>query len=228
MAQRPYVIVIVDDHEMFAQGLELLLTHKWGNLLEVAGHTPHAEEAAALVGSTQADLAVVDLSMPPLGGIAAIRHVKRLHPRTRILAVSGSGDLALAIDALRAGADGFIPKTAQPDALVAPIHTMLAGLRVVDRPILDMLLSSTRQPSAELMEKLGAQDLKLWVLLSTGMETQDIARRMLVSERTAKRMVASLLNKIGADNRVAAAALAGKLGLLDDVADTLGPDAEQG
>lgn len=217
--------MIVDDHELFAQGLALLLSHKWGDLFEVAGQTTHVEEAAALVASAKADLAVIDLAMPPLGGVAAIRHVKRLHPSTKILAVSGSDDVNLAEQALRAGADGFLPKTAQPDALVAPLRTLAAGLRVVDGAVLDALLNSTRKPSAELMEKLGAQDLKLWVLLSTGMETIDIAKRMLVSERTAKRMVASLLNKIGAGNRIAAAGLAGKLGLLDDVADTAPPAA---
>ncbi len=219
MAPRRHVIVIVDDHELFSHGLALLLTHKWGDLFEVAGQTTHVEEAAALVASTDADIAVIDLAMPPLGGVAAIRHVKRLHPATRILAVSGSDDVSLAEQALRAGADGFLPKTAQPDALVAPLRTISAGLRVVDGAVLDALLSSTRKPSAELMDRLGAQDLKLWVLLSTGMETIDIAKRMLVSERTAKRMVASLLNKVGAGNRISAAGLAGKLGLLDDMTD---------
>jgi DNA-binding NarL/FixJ family response regulator len=220
VAGQRYVIVIVDDHELFAQGLALLLAHKWGDLFDVAGQTTHVEEAAALVAKTNADLAVIDLAMPPLGGVAAIRHVKRLHPQTKVLAISGSEDVSLAEQALRAGADGFLPKTAEPDALVAPLQTLASGLRVLDGALLDVLMSSARKPTPELMDKLGAQELKLWVLLSTGMETIDIAKRMLVSERTAKRMVASLLNKIGAGNRVAAAGLAGKLGLLDDTTES--------
>ncbi len=67
-----------------------------------------------------------------------------------------------------------------------------------------------------MLESLTPADLKLWTLLSTGMETVDIANRMLVSERTAKRMVASLLNKLGVSNRIAAAALAGRSGILDE------------
>lgn len=211
-------MVIIDDHELFAQGLALLLTHHWGELFTVAGQTTRVQEAAGLVASCGADLAIIDLSMPPLGGVAAIRHIKRVHPETRILALSGTEDLSLAEEALRSGADGFLSKTAQPEALAGPLRTIAAGFRVLDGSVLDELLSNTRKPSAELMEKVSAQDLRLWVLLATGMETTDIAQRMFVSERTAKRMVAALLQKLGVSNRVAAAAMAGRFGLIDDLA----------
>lgn len=213
---RRIVVVIVDDHELFAEGLALLLDRQWGELFTVGGQTSRVEEAADLAARCDADVAIVDLSMPPLGGVAAIRHIKARHPRTRILALSGTDDLALAEEALRAGADGFLPKTARPEALAGPLWTIAEGLRVIDGSLLDALLSNTRRPPPELLDKLTAGDLKLWGLLSTGMETVDIADRMLVSERTAKRMVASLLNKLGVANRVAAAALAGRLRLLDD------------
>jgi len=150
----------------------------------------------------------------------AIRHIKARHPKTRILALSGTDDLGLAEQALRAGADGFLPKTARPEALAGPLWTIAEGLRVIDGALLDALLSNTRKPPSALLDSLSAQDLRLWTLLATGMETGDIARRMLVSERTAKRMVAVLLHKLGVSNRIAAAALAGSFRLLDDVAET--------
>ncbi|MCV7366288.1 hypothetical protein CRI77_12060 [Mycolicibacterium duvalii] len=208
--------MIVDDHELFAEGLELLLTRDWGEQFVIGGRTTFVEEAAELATSCDADLAIVDLSMPPLGGVAAIRHLKARHPRTRVLALSGTGDMALAEDALRAGADGFLSKTVRPDALVGPLTTIAAGLRVVDPALLDALLSATRKPSGTVLTSLTPAEIKLWVLVSTGMETADIAARMVVSERTAKRMVASLLNKLGVGNRIAAAALAGRSGILDD------------
>lgn len=213
--QKPYVVVIVDDHELFAEGLELLLTRDGTEQFVIGGRTTFVEEAAELVTSCDADLAIVDLSMPPLGGVAAIRHIKARHPRTRILALSGTGDPQLAEEALRAGADGFLSKTMRPEALAAPLSTIAAGLRVVDPALMDALLTSTRKP-AEMLASLTPADLKLWVLVSTGMETGDIATRMVVSERTAKRMVATLLRKIGVGNRIAAAALAGRCGLLDE------------
>lgn len=211
------VVVIVDDHELFAQGLGLLLGREWGGMFTVAGHTTRVEEAADLVGACNADVAIVDLSMPPLGGVAAIRHIKARHPRTRILALSGTDDVRLAEEALRAGADGFLAKTARPEALAGPLVTVAEGLRVVDGAVLDALLGSTLRPPAGLLDRLSSQDLQLWTLLATGMETADIARRMMVSERTAKRMVATLLAKLGVSNRIAAAAKAGQFGLLDDL-----------
>lgn len=217
MSQKPYVVVIVDDHELFAEGLELLLTRDWGELFVIGGRTTFVEEAAELVTTCDADLAIVDLSMPPLGGVAAIRHIKQRHPRTRILALSGTDDVTLAEEALRAGADGFLPKTVRPEALAGPLTTIATGQRVVDPKVLDALLSGVRKPGAERLKSLAPQELKLWTLLSTGMETADIATRMVVSERTAKRLVASLLHKLGVTNRIAAAALAGQSGLLDDM-----------
>ncbi|QLL10426.1 response regulator transcription factor [Mycobacterium vicinigordonae] len=211
--------MIIDDHELFAEGLELLLTRDWGDQFVIGGRTTFVEEAAQLVTTCDADLAIVDLSMPPLGGVAAVRHIRARRPRTRILALSGSGDPQLAEDSLRAGADGFLSKTLHPDALAGPLCAIAAGLRVVDPGILDRLLSRTRQPAAQILEVLTPAEVKLWRLLATGAETADIAERLVVSERTAKRMLASLLNKLGASNRISAAALAGQSGLLDDRTD---------
>jgi DNA-binding NarL/FixJ family response regulator len=215
---RRLVIVIVDDHELFARGLALLLSTSAGDRFEVGGLTTHVEEAAGLVESCDADLAIVDLAMPPLGGTAAIRQIKKRFPRTRVLALSGSDDLELAEQALQAGADGYLTKCADPEVLVAPLLSVAAGFRVLEGELLDLLLTTARKPPPALLEGLGAQDLRLWTFLARGLETNDIANRMLVSERTAKRMVASLLNRIGAANRVEAAGLAGTYGLLDSPA----------
>lgn len=217
MTRKPLVLVIVDDHELFAEGLELLLTRDWGEQFVIGGRTTFVEEASDVVAACDADVAIVDLTMPPLGGVAAIRHIKARHPRTHILALSGTEDPHLAEEALRAGADGFLSKTTRPEALVGPLQAVAAGMCVVDPLLLKSLLSATRKPHADVLESLTAADVKLWALLSTGMETTDIATRMVVSERTAKRLVASLLHKLGVTNRIAAAALAGRCGILDEV-----------
>ena len=208
------VVVIVDDHELFAQGLALLLESKAGDRFVVGGSTTRVEEAASLVESCAADIAIIDLAMPPLGGSAAVRQVKQRCPATRILALSGSDDLSLAERALRVGADGFLPKSADPEVLLAPLLSIAAGLRVMPGPLLDALLTSARRPPDELLERLDSQDRTLWVLIARGLETADIANQMYVSERTAKRMVAALLHKLGVPNRIEAAALAGHYGLL--------------
>jgi DNA-binding NarL/FixJ family response regulator len=209
-------VVIVDDHELFAQGLALLLAGKAGDRFAIGGLTTRVEEAATLVESQAADLAIVDLAMPPLGGAVAIQQIKRRRPATKVVALSGSDDLGLAERALRAGADGYLPKSADPDVLLAPLLTVAGGLRVMHGPLLDSLLASARRPPDELLERLDSQDRTLWVLIARGLENSDIATRMFVSERTAKRMVAALLHKLEVTSRVEAAGLAGHYGLLDD------------
>jgi DNA-binding NarL/FixJ family response regulator len=169
----------------------------------------------ALVGREAADIAIIDLALPPLGGVETIRRVTTAYPGTRVLALSGTEDLGLAAAALRAGASGFLGKSADPEVLVAPLLTIAAGVRVVRADLLDALLDAGDRTGDGLVERLGSRELQLWTLLARGLETSEIAKPMLVSERTAKRMIASLLHKLGAANRIEAAALAGRYGLLD-------------
>lgn len=210
-----YVVVIVDDHALFAQGLALLLESRAGDRFVVAGSATAGEEAVALVGREGADIAIIDLALPPLGGVETIRRVSAAYPDAAILALSGTEDLDLAAAALRAGASGFLGKSADPEVLVAPLLTIAAGVRVVRGDLLDALLSAGDRTGNGIVERLGSRELQLWALLARGLETSEIAKPMLVSDRTAKRMIASLLHKLGAANRIEAAALAGRYGLLD-------------
>jgi DNA-binding NarL/FixJ family response regulator len=211
-----YVVVIVDDHALFSQGLALLLQARAGDTFLVAGATTAGEQAVALVGREAADIAIVDLALPPLGGVETIRRLTAAYPRTHVLALSGTEDLDLAAAALRAGAAGFLAKSADPEVLVAPLLTIATGVRVVPADLLDALLAAGDRAGDGLVERLDDRELRLWALLARGLETSEIAKPMLVSERTAKRMIASLLHKLGAANRIEAAALAGRYGLLDD------------
>lgn len=210
-----YVVVIVDDHALFAHGLALLLGSRAGDRFVVAGSVTAGEEAVALVGREGADIAIIDLALPPLGGVETIRRVTAAYPGTAILALSGTEDLDLAAAALRAGAAGFLGKSADPEVLIAPLLTIAAGVRVVRPDVLDALLATADRTGDGLADRLGSRELQLWALLARGLETSEIAKPMLVSERTAKRMIASLLHKLGAANRIEAAALAGRYGLLD-------------
>lgn len=214
MRDQRLILALIDDHDLFTQGLAMLLEAQDSDRFEVGGITSRADEALALVGSCGADIALVDLTMPPSGGLLAIRQIKSRHPNTKVVVLSGTTDYKLAEDALRAGADGFLPKSADPHVLVAPLLAVSAGLRVIAPDLLTVLLDSVRHPPQALLDKLAGEEIRLWVLLSRGLETTEIAKHMLVSERTTKRMVATLLNKLGAPNRIVAAGLAGHYGLL--------------
>lgn len=215
MSCAPLTVVIVDDHALFAQGLELLLSTRADNLFEVAGTTTNGDEAVALVGRNRADIVTIDLTLPPRGGLTAIATVRAAYPATRILALSGTDDITLAESALLAGADGFMAKSSDGEALVAPLLTLAAGMKVLEADLFERLITGSRKPEQELLDKLGPRQVALWSMVAHGLETSEIAERLHVSERTAKRMVASLIQKVGARNRIEAAALAGSHGLLD-------------
>lgn len=206
-------IVLVDDHPLFTRGLELLLTAAEG--VRVIGSTTRAAMAVDLVRRHRPDVAVIDLAMPPPGGLAAIRALRRAHPQTRILALSGLTSPEDHLAALRAGADGFLPKTSEPDDLLHPLLSLVQGVAVMPSSLVRQLVDGAQRPGSDLVDELDDDQRVLWRALAEGQGTEAIAEQWVVSPRTAKRMVAALLRRIGARNRIEAAALAGRSGLLD-------------
>jgi two-component system, NarL family, nitrate/nitrite response regulator NarL len=213
-------IVVVDDHRLFSRGLELLLNSTSDGRVQVTGRTENAKDALELVRRHRPDVAVMDLSMPPPGGVAAIREVKHHYPAVRVLALSGTDDVRLALEALAAGADGFMANSSDPEVLVPPLQVLGSGLSLLPPSLLSVLVDAMARPGRAALERLSDEERALWRDVAKGLESVEIAERLFVSERTAKRMVASLLRKIGAANRVEAAALAGRSGLLDEIPDT--------
>jgi two-component system, NarL family, nitrate/nitrite response regulator NarL len=212
--RRPVDVVLVDDHPLFSRGLALLLPEVSDGRVRVVGTTDDASAAAALVRRHHADVAVVDLHMPPPGGTRAIAAVRRADPMVRVVALSGLAEADGAIEALRAGAAGFLPKTADPEALVRPLLAVLDGWSVVPEDLLRRLLDDAA-PTGEqgIAERLTADERRLWRLVADGASTMEIATTLHVSERTAKRLVAHLLRSLGVATRVEAAALAGRVNL---------------
>ncbi|MGW0216607.1 response regulator [Micromonospora chokoriensis] len=205
-------IVVVDDHPLFVRGLELLLPITTDGRAEVVASTGDAAAAAALVSRCQPDLALVDLHMPPPGGIRAVAAIRRTTPRIRVVAMSGSTDPAPAIEALRAGAEGFLPKTSEPEALLPPLRAVLDGWAVLPAALLHALLRPTHATPVD----LDGEERRLLRAIASGRNTVDIADELHVSERTVKRMTAALLRKLRVSNRAEAAAFAGHTGLLGE------------
>ena len=210
----PVDVVVVDDHPLFSRGLSLLLPGLSGGRVRVVATTDDASAGAALVRRHHADVAIVDLHMPPPGGTRAIAAIRRADPLVRVVALSGLGEADAALEALRAGAAAFLPKTADPELLVRPLLAVLDGWSVVPEALLRQLLADARPTGDQgLAERLTADERRLWRLIADGASTVDIATTLHVSERTAKRLVAHLLRRLDVATRVEAAALAGRVGL---------------
>jgi DNA-binding NarL/FixJ family response regulator len=206
-------LIVVDDHPLFTRGLSLLLPVVSEGRVRVIGTTDDASAAAALVQRTRADVAVIDVQMPPPGGARAIAAVRRVDPTVRVVAMSGQADSDAAIEALRAGAVGFLPKTADPESLVRPLLAVLDGWSVLPDSLLRDVLDRAAPVGNGLAGRLTADERRLWRLIAAGVGTVDIATELHVSERTAKRLVAQLLRQLHVATRLEAAALAGRVGL---------------
>lgn len=206
-------LIVVDDHPLFVRGLELLLPEVSDGRAAVVAATGDAASAASLVRRTVPDLVLVDLHMPAPGGIRAIAAIRRASPRVRIVAMSGDEEPAPALEALRAGAEGFLPKSSEVADVLQPLLSILDGWAVLPADLLGALLGPGRgrQPAPV---DLSAPERQLLQLIAAGATTTEIAMRLHVSERTVKRLTASLLRKLRVSSRTEAAALAGSAGIL--------------
>jgi two-component system nitrate/nitrite response regulator NarL len=206
-------VTVVDDHPLFVGGLELLLPEVSDGRAVVVASTGDASAAASLVRRTVPDLVLVDLHMPAPGGVRAIAAIRRTTPRVRIVAMSGDDDPAPALEALRAGAEGFLPKSAEVKEVLQPLLAILDGWAVLPSELLGALLAPARGVRPAPVDLDGAEK-QLLQLIAAGATTTEIALQLHVSERTVKRLTATLLRKLRVSSRTEAAAVAGSAGIL--------------
>lgn len=216
MPRPPRRLVLIDGHPLYREGLETLLGAV-GDGLQVIASTADATMALGLVRRSRPDLAVVDVEMAAPGGLDAVRGLAMGPAAVRVLAVSARLDPALGVAAVRAGAGGYLPKTVSTTELARLVRSAADGWTVLPREVSRRLVESTATERAPSFPDLDPQELRLWQLLAGGAPTAVIAAELLVSERTAKRLVAGLLRTLGVDNRSQAAELAGRLRLGDTV-----------
>jgi DNA-binding NarL/FixJ family response regulator len=213
------LVVIGSDPE--GGQLEAGLEGAAGGVVRVVGRADDGRSGVELVRRRRPDVAVIDLAGAPGApggtGLGLVRELHEASPSTRLLAVAGQADADLAVAVLKAGALGFLVRPADAGDLVAPVLAVASGHAVLPRELLSGLVGSAVPRDPKLLDALTPQYADLWRMVADGLETTQIAERLYVSERTAKRMVAFLLRRLGVANRIQAAALAGQAGLLDDV-----------
>jgi two-component system nitrate/nitrite response regulator NarL len=209
----PIRIAVIDDHPLFTSGLQLLLPEASAGRAQVVATGADAASAGDLVRRHQPDLALVDLHMPAPGGLRAITAIRRAAPRVRIVAISGDDNPEPALAALRAGAEAFLPKTAQARDIVQPLLSILDGWAVLPTDLLTTLLTHAHGIGSPPVTLTDAEH-ELLLMIAAGAGTTEITLRLHVSDRTAKRLTAALLRKLHVATRAEAAALAGRSGML--------------
>lgn len=198
--------MVVDDHELFRGGLVAVLEERG---VQVVAESARASDAIALASKLQPDVVLMDLSMPGMPGVEATRRLAAATPPVRVLVLTVVDSGQQALDALLAGACGYLVKDAPIDQIVDAIFAAARGESVLSPPIASLLVRRLREP-AETEPPLPdpeftERQLEVLEMLARGISNQEIAKALFLSEHTVKNHVSSILLKLEVANRTQAA-----------------------
>lgn len=208
-------IMLVDDHAVVREGYRSVLQKQPG--LRVVAEASDGAEAYRLFKATEPDLVVMDLTMPGIGGIEAIRRIRQLDKRARILVFTMHQNAAFAVQAIRAGARGYVTKTSPPETLVRAVMDVLAG-RIAISPDIDheLALSHLAGESAA-ADVLTAREFEVLRMLLAENTTEDIADMLHLSPKTVANLHSLIKDKLGVGSDIELVRLALRQGLLTPI-----------
>jgi len=208
-------VLVVDDHTVVRKGLvSLLSAEKYG--IEVIGEASDGEEAVTKALQLQPDVILMDLVMPRKNGIEATREIKKTHPKARILVLTSFTEDDKVLEALRAGAYGFLLKDATPDELVQSIRSVYADKLTLPQELTQVLLGSkteVNQPEIA-SEDLTERELDVLRCLARGMSNKKIAQELTIGANTVRSHVSSIMRKLDLENRTQLAIYAREQGFV--------------
>jgi len=203
-------VLIVDDHSVVREGLRMFLARDPD--LEVVGEAADGAQALQQARLLQPDVVVMDLLMPVMDGIAATRAIRNELPETEVLALTSVLESASVVEAIRAGAIGYLLKDTQAAELRAAIKAAAAGRVCLSPQASAYLLGTIRMP--ERPESLTPREMDVLHLLAQGHSNKEIARALQLVEETVKFHVRHILSKLGVQSRTQAVLTAIRLGMV--------------
>jgi two-component system, NarL family, response regulator LiaR len=211
----PIRVLIADDHQLVRQGLAALLTTKPG--FEVIGQAENGIEAVMLALSLKPDIILMDLQMPEKDGIEATYEIKGENPDARILIITSFAEDENVYKAVKAGALGFLLKDSSPQELLQAIQDVWDGRMSLHPNIAMKLIEELNQPAEKQVteEPLTEREAEVLKLVAKGRSNQEIAEKLVLSERTVGTHVSNVLGKLHLANRTQAALYALRKGLTD-------------
>ncbi|HEV2590668.1 MAG TPA: response regulator transcription factor [Gaiellaceae bacterium] len=196
-------ILIVDDHPLTREALAGLLAQ---NGFEVLGQAASAEEAIELARELQPQLVLLDLTMPGLGGLAALPLIRGEAPGAEVVILTASEDEGSLLQAIRSGAAGYLLKSEPPERIVEFLRSVARGEAALSGAVARRLLAQVREGSRgevpeSVAQALSARELEVLLLLDHHLSTEEIAQRLFISEHTVRSHVKNLMAKLGVSSR---------------------------
>ncbi|WP_314172960.1 response regulator transcription factor [Streptomyces winkii] len=211
----PIRVLIVDDHQVVRRGLRTFLEIQ--DDIEVVGEAADGDEGVARAQELGPDIVLMDVKMPGTDGIEALRELRRLQNPARVLVVTSFTEQRTVVPALRAGAAGYVYKDVDPDALAGAIRSIYAGHVLLQPEVAGALLSDEAggggSASAGRGSVLTEREREVLELIADGRSNREIARELVLSEKTVKTHVSNILMKLDLADRTQAALWAVRHGL---------------
>jgi DNA-binding NarL/FixJ family response regulator len=198
-------ILIVDDHPLTREALAALLVQ---NGFEVAGQAADAETAVRQAGELGPDLVLLDLSMPGMNGLEALPRLRAAAPAAEVVVLTASGTEENLLGAIRGGAAGYLLKSEPPERIVEFLRGVARGEAALSGSVARRLLETVRETGGRetgipdsIAAALTAREVEILLLLDDRLETDEIAKRLFISEHTVRSHVKSILRKLDVSSR---------------------------
>jgi two-component system, NarL family, response regulator LiaR len=215
MTEKKISVLIADDHTVVRKGLvSLLSAEKYG--IQVIGEASDGDEAIQKAQQLQPDVILMDLVMPRKNGIEAIREIKKKQPKARILVLTSFAEDDKVLEAIQAGAYGFLLKDTTPDELVQTIGSVYADKLTLPQELTQVLLGKKKeinQPNIE-PEDMTERELDVLRCLALGMSNKQIAQELSIGANTVRSHVSSIMRKLNLENRTQLAIYAREQGFV--------------
>ena len=208
-------VLICDDHAVVRQGLATFLDLQ--DDIEIAGEAADGADAVAKAASLQPDVVLMDLVMPQLDGVEAIRRIRAADPDAKIIVLTSYADDEKIFSAIRAGASGYLMKDVSPQDLAKAIRMARDGDPLLHPDVARRLMdhvSHPEPPGAAALARLTAREVEVLRLIARGLANKEIARELVLSEKTVKTHVSNLLQKLDLGDRTQAALFAVRNGVV--------------
>lgn len=202
-------VLIADDHLVVREGLRTIL--EVTDEFEVVGEAADGAEAVRQVEALQPDVVLMDLRMPGVDGITAIQQIRAKWPQVEVVILTTYDDDQNIVQGLRAGARGYLLKDTDRQTLYAAIRAAARGESLLPPAVAARLVARLESPAPS---PLSDREQQVLALLAAGKRNQEIAERLVITERTVKAHVTSIFNKLGVNSRAEAIAVALREGLL--------------
>jgi DNA-binding NarL/FixJ family response regulator len=210
-------VVLVDDHDLLRRGMKTMLETQGD--IEIVGEAANGSEAVKTVESKDPHVVLIDVIMPKKDGIEATREIKSAFPNVGVVVLSGHDEQQFVFDALKAGASGYLLKTAELEEVVNTVRSAAHGEGKLDAGLASRVLSEfqayQRAEVSEVFQPLTPREREILKLMSQGLPNKTIASRLSISERTVTTHVANIYSKLHVNNRVSAIQEAMRRRILD-------------